>query len=139
MIENNNYSNNNNDNNNNDNNNYNNSPNGGTFGMFQKLINKIDDIGLELDNYPIKLYNVKYQFEIFNKQFRDKISKLYGYDVSQGGIKMNEMISTFKDLVPTDKEVVKSFHICEAREVLYMLRFYVKDILKHRLEWKSQY
>ena len=28
-----------------------------------------------------------------------------------GGIKMNEMINAFKDLVPTDKKIVKSFHI----------------------------
>ena len=108
--------------------------------MFEKLIKQVDDIGLELDKKPIKLYNkVKLQFEIFNKDFRQKISKLYGFDVSQGGIKMNEMISTFKDLVPTDKKVVKSFHICEAPgSFIYMLRYYVKDILGHKLEWKSQ-
>lgn len=108
--------------------------------MFEKLIKQIDDIGLELDKKPIELYNkVKLQFEIFNKDFRQKISKLYGFDVSQGGIKMNEMISTFKDLVPTDKKVVKSFHICEAPgSFIYMLRYYVKDILGHKLEWKSQ-
>ena len=36
------------------------------------------------------------------------------------------MISTFKDLVPTDKKVVKSFHICEAPEVY----IYVDIMLK---------
>ena len=53
-------------------------------------------------------------------------------------LKMNEMISTFKDLIPTSGKVVKSFHICEAPgSFIHMIRFYVNDILGGKLEWES--
>ena len=56
--------------------------------MFQKLTDRMDEIGFELDKFPGELYGkVAYHFEIFNKKFREQISSLYGYKVSQGGIK----------------------------------------------------
>ena len=111
------------------------------YDMFKKLSKEMDDIGKKLDKYSQEKYGkVSSQFEIFkNKKFKEDISKLYGFHVSQGGIKMNEMISTFKDLIPTNKKIVKSFHICEAPgSFIHMIRFYVNDILGNKLEWKAQ-
>ena len=52
---------------------------------------------------------------------------------------MNEMLVTFKKLLPKKQKNIKTFHICEAPgNFIMMIDFYVKKVLKGKLDWKSQ-
>lgn len=128
-------------NNNNQNNNKKFAP---SLKMFTKLVKKYDAIGTLMDDkirYPDTLYNkVAYMFELFtDKKFKEHVSNTYGYNVSQAGIKMNEMIVSIKDLIPKDKQLIKTFHICEAPgSFIKMIKYYVTNILKKEMEWNAQ-
>ena len=110
--------------------------------FFEKLTKEYDDIGKIMDNknkYPEELFEkVVYEFEIFkDKRFKKELIDDYGFKITQAGIKMNEMIVAFKDLIPK-KKVVKTFHICEAPgNFIKMIKFYVETILKGTLDYNA--
>ena len=121
-------------------NNFNYNNNNNTRISFNKLTNsygELDTLMDDKDKYPQKFYDkVVMQFEIFkDDRFKQQLKKDYGYGVSQGGMKMNEMLVSFKDLLPK-KKLIKTFHICEAPgSFIKMIKYYVKNVLKGKLEY----
>ena len=120
--------------------NYNNNNNNNTRISFNKLIKsygKLDTLMDDKDKYPDTFYyKVIKQFEIFkDDRFKQQLKKDYRYNVTQGGMKMNEMLISFKDLLPK-KKIIKTFHICEAPgSFIKMIKYYVKNVLKGKLEY----
>lgn len=105
-----------------------------------KNLRELNKIINDEDKYPkdfFQIFNEKFNV-IYDEKFKLIMKKHYGFTITNNDINMNEILVSFKDLLPK-KSNINVLDICKNNDnSLKMINYYVKNILKGKITQNSE-